>query len=175
MMLNESLGLFPVESCLYIIEVKSLLNTTELRKSHESALTIKHTLVYSNQNARYDLTRSLLFAFSSDLAEGGSAQYKSECQRYQNLYETDSSYLSVDASGIPYSPPIRALCVIGREYGHERDGKWTGTFSDNAGSEVLLFIGGIINTYRSIAKTRQPIRMEDYAFPQNTVFQQLSP
>ena len=131
MMLNESLGLFPVESCLYIIEVKSLLNTTELRKSHESALTIKRTLVYSNQSARYDLTRSLLFAFSSDLTEGGSAQYKSECQRYQNLYETDSSYLSVDASGIPYSPPIRALCVIGREYGHERDGKWTGTFSDN--------------------------------------------
>jgi hypothetical protein len=174
-MIFESLGLFPIESCLYVIEVKSKLTAATLRKSHESALAIKRSLVYSNQTGQFALTRSLLLAFSSDLAESSGAQYKSECQRYQHLYETDSDYLPVDEAGTPYSPPIRALCVVDREYGHERDGKWTGILSDKACSEVLVFIGGIINTYRCIAKTRRSIRMEDYIFPENTVFQPLSP
>ena len=78
-------------------------------------------------------------------------------------------------SGTPYSPPIRALCVVGREYDHEENGKWTGVPSDNESSEILVFIGGIINTCRCISKTRRPIRMEDYLFVKNTVFQDLSP
>src|SRR3984893_19432702 len=31
MMLSENLGLFPIESCLYVIEIKSTLNADELR------------------------------------------------------------------------------------------------------------------------------------------------
>jgi hypothetical protein len=47
--------------------------------------------------------------------------------------------------------------------------------SDDACNEVLLFIGGIVNTYRDIAASRQPIRMEDYVFPEDALYEQLSP
>jgi hypothetical protein len=146
---------------------KSILGVKALRQSHESALRIQSSFVYSNQH-QYSPTRSVLFAFSSTL------KCKSECKRYQELYKKENGYLSAAQSGTPYSPPIRALCVVGREYGHEDNGKWTGIRSDNAGNEVLVFMGGIINKSRCIAKTRRPIRMEDYLFVKNTVFQDLA-
>ena len=168
MMLSESLGLFPIESCLYVIEIKSTLDSKQLRKSHASALAITR-LIYK-QIGQYYHVRYALFAFSSDLTD------TNECQRYQDFYENLSGYSPIDASGRPYLPPIRALCVVGREYGHERDGKWTGKkHNDDACNEVLLFIGGIVNTYRDIAKSRQPIRMEDYVFPEDAVYERLSP
>jgi len=163
MMLSENLGLFPIESCLYVIEIKSTLNADELRKSHESALAISR-LIY-RQERDYKHVRYVLFAFRSDQS------HRSECQRYQHFYEN-----LPNQSSIPLPPPIRALCVVGREYGHERDGKWTGKkYSDDACNEVLLFIGGIVNTYRDIAASRQPIRMEDYVFPEDALYEQLSP
>jgi hypothetical protein len=33
---------------------------------------------------------------------------------------------------------------------------------DNNFGEVVIFVGNILNTYRSIAEKRQPIWMEDY-------------
>jgi hypothetical protein len=163
MMLSESLGLFPIESCLYVIEIKSTLTADELRKSHESALAISR-LIY-RQERDYKHLRYVLFAFRSDQSQ------RSECQRCQHFYENLPTL-----SSIPLPPPIRALCVVGREYGHERDGKWTGKkYSDDACNEVLLFIGGIVNTYRDIAASRQPIRMEDYVFPEDALYEQLSP
>jgi hypothetical protein len=171
-MLNESLGLFPIESCLYVIEIKSVLNLDELRESHKNALALE-ALSYTNQRGQYAWTRYLLFAFASDLVDSEKAKHRNECSRYQELYEEDSSCRKY-ASGKP-DPPIRALCVVGKEYGQEDNGKWEGVVSDNACKEVLVFIGGVINTYRSIAATRRPIRAEDYVFPQHTDFQPLSP
>jgi len=36
-MMDESLGLFPVDSCLYVIEVKTTLNATTLKQAHEGS------------------------------------------------------------------------------------------------------------------------------------------
>lgn len=41
MMLNESLGFFPIESCLFVVEVKTTLNPGQLNNSHKAALRIK--------------------------------------------------------------------------------------------------------------------------------------
>jgi hypothetical protein len=123
-MLNESLGLFPIESCLHVIEIKSTLDLDELRKSHKNALKLE-ALSYSNQQGlQYAWTRYLLFAFASDLTESRTAKHRNECSRYQELYKDDSCCRKYE-SGSPY-PPIRALCVVGKEYGQEENGKWEG-------------------------------------------------
>jgi hypothetical protein len=41
MMLNESLGLFPIESCLFVVEVKTTLDSGNLKNSHKAALRIR--------------------------------------------------------------------------------------------------------------------------------------
>jgi hypothetical protein len=165
-MLNESLGLFPIESCLYVIEIKSRLDLDELRKSHKNALALE-AFSYSNQQ-KYALTRYLLFAFATDLVDTEKGRHRNECSRYQELYKGDASCRKYKSGTV--DPPIRALCVVGKEYGQEENGKWQGVVSDNAYNEVLVFIGGVINTYRSIAETRRAIRAEDYVFPQTLHF-----
>jgi hypothetical protein len=76
MMLSESMGLFPIESCLYVIEIKSKLTAAELQKSHQSALAI--TRLTYKQEGEYKHVRYVLFAFASDLF------HRNECQRYQH-------------------------------------------------------------------------------------------
>jgi hypothetical protein len=159
-MLNENLGLFPIESCLYVIEVKSKLTLDELRQCHFNALALRR-LSYRHQPCGWLFARYLLFAFGSDLVESENGYHKNECSRYQRLYITDNNCVIENDTENSW-PPIRALCVVGKEYGQEVEGKWQGLHADNAGREILAFIGGITNTYRSISKSRNPIWMEDY-------------
>ena len=63
MMLNEHLGIFPIDSCLCVIEVKSTLTLAQLKQSHGHALTIGG-LSYSRKNVKSYSARCLLFAFS---------------------------------------------------------------------------------------------------------------
>jgi hypothetical protein len=154
----ENLGLFPIECSLFVIEVKTKLTLAELKRSHKNALAISR-FVYSRQPDNYPLTRYALFAFSSNL----SKRHTVSCH-YKKFYE--------GVGECP--PPIRALCVVGREYGHEANGKWTGMPSDNLHNEVLLFVGGIVNSSREMAGRRSPIWMEDYLFPTNTEFRDLA-
>jgi hypothetical protein len=182
MMLNESLGLFPIESCLFVVEVKTTLSSGHLKNSHHAALRIREiddknlvSLPNKRQNKkRYAYIRYVLFAFSSD-ADGP------ECLRYQTYYRTECPS---DEWATRFGPPIRAFCVVGKEYSHV-DGdngneKWQGVHKSgkggeaNACTEVITFVGGIINSCRSISRTRRPIWMEDYAFP-NITFEPLAP
>jgi hypothetical protein len=164
MMLSEGLGVFPIDACLHVIEVKSMLTLDDIKDSHRHALHIGQ-LYYSRENVKSYKTRCLLFAFSK------RTKRKFACAQYKQFCETIGD-IPVDPGGTPV-PPIRAMCVVGAEYGHEYQGKWEGLPSDGAGGEVLLFIGGIINTYRDIARSRNPIWMEDFIFP-SSPFQNLA-
>jgi hypothetical protein len=160
--IGDGIGLYPIDSCLLLIEVKTKLKMEELKKAHANAMKIDQTLIYSPPNRRLDSwkARYLLFAFDSDLAEpaGKNRVTLPECQRYRKLYTKGSESRQLA------SPPIRGLCVVGREYGHERDGKWEGVLSDSNFNEVLVFIGCLINIYRDISNSRQSSWMEHYLF-----------
>jgi hypothetical protein len=182
MMLNESLGFFPIESCLFIVEVKTTLNPAELKNSHKAALRIKELDVNNlsslpnerQDKSKYEFIRYVLFAFSSNIRR------QPECLRYQTYYRKRPS----EEWATRFGPPIRAFCVVGKEYSHVHgaNGKeeWTGVHKSGKGgeahacTEVITFVGGIIKGCRSISSTRRPIWMEDYAFP-NITFGTLAP
>jgi hypothetical protein len=133
---DARMGLFPVESCLYAIEVKSCLTKEELDKAVAAALAIDklallptHDFSAANAPARATAKPILaLFAFRSDLVSDPAK----EIERYR----------TADASP---SPAFKAICVVGRGYWYWRDG-WR-CFSASADfGEVMSFLAGISNT-----------------------------
>src|SRR5205814_8120838 len=72
------IGMFPVESVLFVLEVKSRLTATDLKSANDSAVSLsqlKHAapLVQYSWKARYHVEGCIpvLFAFDSDLTAGG--------------------------------------------------------------------------------------------------------
>jgi hypothetical protein len=92
--------------------------------------------------------RSVIFALNTDLAPSGS----SEVDRYRDVYANDLPYL-------------RALCVVGRGYWYEDGQKWCNYKTTGELGEVLAFIGGVTNTYRSISRSRGDPKLGNYIIP----------
>lgn len=148
-------GVFPVESCIYSIEVKSKLTATELRTSIDKMAQLKQLrYLYSyypwNISAPFGPACSsvipALFAFTSDLSKDG----KTEIDRYREL-----------DPGTDSSPIINTICIIGRGYWRfeiKQDHKsWIFYPPTSEYDEVLDFISGIANTIpREIWKKGRP-------------------
>lgn len=144
-------GVFPVESCIYAIEVKSRLTSTEVRDAVAKADSLK-SLVYGEANTgliRYRQTPVIpaLFAFESDLTSAGTA----ELERILRL--------DPHTGGLP---AFRAICILGRGYWwfHPTDeeqyapGQWRGSpFTENYG-EVFGFLAGVANTVPNVLRSR---------------------
>ena len=138
-------GLFPIESVLYTIEVKTTLTAQELKKSHEAAKKLREFRFLpglKDQNGKevHGIVAhpvSVIFGLSSDLTEGG----KSEAERYKEIYGDEG-------------PFIAAICVAGKEYWHEKSGSWFYHENPKEYDEVLSFIGGLMNTYKKVAESR---------------------
>lgn len=153
---GHSTGVFPVESCLYAIEVKSQLNATELKSSIDKFKRLR-SLQYLESFYPLNFVNPIgpacsfvipaLFAFSTDLSESG----KTEIERYRENDETAD-----------ISPIIPVLCVPGRGYwwfkGNEPDKKWIHHPPSENYDEVIDFIGGLANTIPvEIIKKASPI------------------
>jgi hypothetical protein len=90
---QESSGLFPVESVLQTVEVKSQLTSTELRSSHDAASDLLqfdylHGFIdASGLGLPQTITKAIstIFALDTDLAPGG----KSEIERYSAMYSVE--------------------------------------------------------------------------------------
>lgn len=145
-LVNDSIGIFPIESVLYTIEVKTTLNSTELSTTHVSAKNINETYKYlpgkldkdgNRINHSISKPRAVVFALNTDLSQNGM----SEAKRYMNFYKNDRSYLS-------------AICVVGREYSYENNDCWVSMRNPEEYDEVLNLIAGITNTYRSVSDSR---------------------
>ena len=87
---GHSTGLFPIESCIYAIEVKSTLTATEIRTSIDKIKKLRQLrYLYSFYPLNFvqpfgpacSCVIPVLFAFSTDLSEDG----KSEIERYREL------------------------------------------------------------------------------------------
>jgi hypothetical protein len=83
-----------------------------------------------------------LIALDSDLQASG----RSEIERYDSQREDGESH-------------IRSICVAGRGYWYWLDGQWRTWPSEYDFSEIVSFLGGVMNTYRDIAASRGGTRM----------------
>jgi hypothetical protein len=155
---DAKLGLFPVESVLYAIEVKTTLSASELRSAHDAAKELANKFGYrsglrdksgSEVHHSIEKLRSVVFALKSDLC-GASL---TEAERYRKIYGDDVAYL-------------RAICVAGREYWFDDGNFWVGTTNAQGYDEVLAFIGGITNTYRSVSLSRGNPSLGEYIMPE---------
>lgn len=152
-LLEESVGLFPIESVLYTVEVKSTLNASELKDSHRSATELRG---FGYQSGKYDERDSperhtvrpvisTILAFDTDLVPGG----KPEVQRYDEVRGSEF-------------PAIQAMCVVGKGYWYNRDGQWKEWTLTYPLEEVVGFVAGIMNTYRDVAESREAPRLGRY-------------
>jgi hypothetical protein len=157
---EERMGLFPIESVLFAIEIKSTLTAAELDKSNKAAEAL---LKFQLQSGRFDtadqpmahpLRRPVyaVFAFDSDLVPSG----KTELERYRELCGSDVTLTRVDG------PPVRLVCVVGRgcwTWMRQDWGSWQSTYPLQ---EVVRFIAIVMNTYREVARDRGEPRLGTY-------------
>jgi hypothetical protein len=147
---EDRLGLFPIESVLYAVEVKSKLTATELRSADSAAAKLKEFVYAPGYYEPSGVPRPhkfihavpALIALDSDLHPSGM----SEIERYDSQREGGE-------------PHIRSICVVGRGYWYWFAGGWKTWPSGYTFSEVVSFIGGVMNTYREIAASRGEPRM----------------
>jgi hypothetical protein len=153
-LLEQSVGIFPIESVLYTIEVKSVLNADRLRASHESAKELREFDYlpgeYDEQerpicDMEFARLNSTLLAFDTDLTESG----KNEIDRYDEIRGADF-------------PAIVAICVVGRGYWYWKDDQWKTFPCRYPFYEVVLFIAGVLNTYQKILERRGNPRLGHY-------------
>ncbi len=157
-LVDEKLGVFPIESVLYTIEVKTTLNATELRMAHESAKDLASNFGYlpglkdeygKEKHHSIEKLRSVVFALNSDLTGNGL----NEAERYKKLYGEDTAH-------------IRAICVAGKEYWYDNGNYWVGFKDGENFDEVLAFIGGVTNTYRTVSASRGQPCLGNYIVPE---------
>lgn len=152
---GHATGLFPVEACIYSIEIKSMLTASEIKDSLSKVKRL-HTLKYRETFYPLNFVKPIgppssfvipaLFAFSTDLAEDGLT----EIDRYRK-YD-----LNADSS-----PLIPIFCIPKRGYWYfksdEKDKKWIHHAPTSDFDEIIDFIGGIANTIPiEIIKKGQP-------------------
>lgn len=140
---GHSTGLFPIEACIYSIEVKTTLNATEIKDALKKVnqlsklkyLDVIHPMNFVKPIGRPSLIIPALFAFSSDLEMEAS----SEIDRYRK-YDQDADI----------KPRIPVICIPKRGYWwfkyDEPDKKWIHHSPTQDFDEIIDFIGGIANT-----------------------------
>jgi len=159
-LVNEDLGLFPVECVRYVFEIKSTLTATEVKDANKKFRSVANLTSFPLKQAggtirKGTLPSTVLFAFNSDLAG-------SEIQRY--LKHTPDEY-----------PPCVALCVLGKGYWFfdKETKKWHGqeTTADHAPyTEFCMFIGGFMNTLAAEETSLRPFSPAAYISKEEIIF-----
>lgn len=154
MVLESVKGIFPIESVLYAIEVKSKMTANEIETSDKSATEL---IRFMYQSGDYDDSGKLsehiveklascVLAFDTDLTLEG----KSEIERYDEI------------RGSECDPALRAICVVGRGYWYWSGNKWETWERTSEFEEVVGFIITVMNRYREVAATRKEPRLGVY-------------
>lgn len=153
---DANLGLFPIESVLYTIEVKTTLTPSGLTIANNSAKYIVKNFKYlqgikNNSglfiNHRILTPRAVVFALNSSM----KGVRKSEAERYKKIYQ--------------YENYLHAICVAEKEYSYVSGDSWITIRNTENYDEILSFIGGITNSYREVSDTRGYPSLGHYIVP----------
>lgn len=139
---DPSLGLYPIESTMAVLEIKSTLNATEIKDSIAKAKSLKTLKGIPDESLPASNIKAPLFgifAFSSDLAIDG----ESESCRYKK-YDNGQN------------PFVKAVCVIERGYWCflPEANDWCSRSASAEYDEVADFVSGLLNTIRVVQKSR---------------------
>lgn len=144
--LFENIGIFPIESVLATVEVKTTLTAAELVSAYNNAATIQNYRYLSGERNSetgqpvLHTVKNLIatvFALGTDLSTGG----KTELQRYQEIHSSGEW-------------PIRAICVLGRGYWFFKN-EWCYEDADAEHREIVAFLVGLLHTFAEVAETRR--------------------
>lgn len=141
---DSELGFFPIESVLRTIEVKSVLTRNELTSAHEAAKAVASFMIHDkggNIVSTGPRPRACILALDSDLNPDG----KGEVARYDEVRGADPPYIST-------------LCVVGRGYWWFNDGVFQAWPERYEYSEVIGFLGGILNSLPQLYEERRSAR-----------------
>ena len=157
-LLEGTTGVFPIESVLYAIEIKTLLTGPELKSSFDSATQLaslkgipgEYDAHHQPIESRMQAVIGNILAFDSDLSGSG----KTEIQRLGEIW------------GSTDKPPIQMICVVGRgcwAWNEIRETPGWHTFPITYPlQEVIVFISVMMNSYKQIALSRKAPRMGLY-------------
>jgi hypothetical protein len=144
-------GLFPIEACVYAIEVKSKMTSDTWRKASANAASINR-LTYLPTAAgppRPVGVVPMLFAFKSNLSSSPSKD--AERTRWRKLVSTTTQQFE---QGMLPVPAVRVVCIAGQGYGvwwpwQEYD--WTRATVQHA--EIINWFIGMANTlYQAVGR-----------------------
>jgi hypothetical protein len=140
-------GYFPIEACIYTIEVKSTVTKAEISDAIKKGQALDQLEAVFNTMRGAVSTRpiTVLFGFSSDLKSGPDEEF----DRFRSLInEAGLSPLGI--------PPVRVFCVVEKGYwyfapevGGKQGHSWFSSGTMGKHPEVRALIAGIINTIRS--------------------------
>jgi hypothetical protein len=153
-------GVFPVEACLYAIQVKSTSKATHLDQAIEQGRSLAG-LTYLREACGgngHPVNRVIpaYFAFRSDLAapsaNGGEppevARWRS--RHLAEDFQFEDKLHGQDWLTWPY-PPVRVLCVVDQGYGFYNGSSYVSSATDGDASEVLAFLIGMANSLLQFA------------------------
>ena len=152
---GEEEFIFPSESVFYAIEIKSKITAPEIESAHLKAKDLINNIGYlsgihtpDNKAVQHRVGKIIpvLFAFSSDLKEGG----KSEIDRYMEI---------IGPGNLAY---VCAICVAGRGYWFQTDEGWLFYPHTDDYDEIICFLSGIINSLHKLNETRGYPRLGCY-------------
>lgn len=175
---DERTGLFPIESVIATLEIKSLLNLEELKKAHTNAKTVHRLELQSGgdkekEKAAAGIPRlTCLLAFDTDLKVGG----KHEISRYEEIRDGRYSQppSKEDQKGktgilIPKDDPpsLMVICVVGRglwmwHYGRM---EYLAASRTRPFDEVVALVTILGNTYKTVTELRGQPPIGRYLFP----------
>lgn len=148
---SENFGVYPSESVLSCIEVKSKLDNDELNDVFNKYKIIKEKIKYEageydeNDNPvnhlLFDFTREL-FAFSST----------------QNVFD---QYKKIDPNW-NIEPIINNLCIVDVGCWSFCAKKWSFTSTNTDHEEVVSYLSNLINTLSKVAESRKTPRIGQY-------------
>jgi len=154
MLIDQTSGVFPLEAVLMTIEIKSTLNSTELKAAHEAATKItsfKDKYAPPVSKAMYPPERSIehvvpyILAFDTDLAVNGT----DDLARYNQILKGNA-------------PSILGICVVGRGFWFRHDSTWIQWDFKIPYGEIVGFVTSVVNSTQRIASTRLQPDLRSY-------------
>jgi hypothetical protein len=139
--LDETKGIFPIESCFYVFEIKTKSTTEEISTTIKKFRKIMDMEILIENNCFQTKTignmiHRVLFAYDTDIVSD-------ELERYRRLDPEANT-----------NPAINVICIVNKGYYYFNDGQWNILPEDQTKNSLLWLTVGILNTLPLIERER---------------------